>query len=62
MEAFGIVGAFTFIISIVILIVFFVMASNIGKCVTLLRGIYHELKISNDPTIQKAKKFDADNN
>lgn len=47
------------IISLITLIVFFVMASNIAKCVVFLREIYHIVKDANDPIKQKAKQFDS---
>lgn len=50
----------TVIVSFITLIVFFVMASNIGKCVVFLREIYHILKEANDPIKQRAKNFDAE--
>ena len=60
-SALGFVSIITFIVSVIVLIVFFVMASNLGKCVVFLRGIYNELKVLNDPLKQKAKSFDASN-
>ena len=47
------------VLSLVALIVFFVMASNISKLVRIQMAILNQLKELNDPTIQKAKKFDA---
>jgi hypothetical protein len=47
------------VLSLIALIVFFVMAANIGKLVRIQMAILNQLKELNDPTFQKSKKFDA---
>jgi hypothetical protein len=47
------------VLSLIALIVFFVMAANIGKLVRIQMAILNQLKELNDPTVQKSKKFDS---
>lgn len=56
-SAAGTIGVITFIISIVILIVFFVMAANLGKCVVILRGMYKELREFNNPSLKEKREI-----